>query len=165
MAMMCGWKILWSSKKRIRRKPLLRQSQRNNKNKRMKRARRGSPGARFPAARLIFPQAGFSVVAFVPGRSLPACWIPARAVAHGPARVRVVSPAFFRFWSWAGSQPEVSQMDAGDTYPHLLWLAEQISQEVAAVAPVVCVPDPIVAAAGRAPVAGGSHLAGAGGDI
>ena len=134
----------------------------------MKRARRGSPGARFPAARPIFLQTGFSVVAFVPGRSLPACWIPARAVAHGLARVRVVSPAFFRSWaeaeghfqSWAGSQPEVSQMDAGDTYPHLPWLAEQISQEVAAVAPVVCVPDPIVAAAGRAQVAECSHLPG-----
>src|SRR6266481_376946 len=33
MAMTSGWKILWLSRRRVRRKPLLRQSRRNNKNK------------------------------------------------------------------------------------------------------------------------------------
>ena len=112
-------------------------------------------------ARPISMQAGFSV-AYVPDRSLPACWIPARAV----ARVRVPSPALFRSWaeahfrSWAGLRPGVSQIDVGDTCLHSLGRAEQISQRVAAVAPVVCVVDLIVAAAGRARVVMRFHLPG-----
>src|SRR5713226_4770183 len=45
MAMMCGWKILWSSRRRTRQRPLLRRSRRNYKSK-MARACRGKPNSR-----------------------------------------------------------------------------------------------------------------------
>src|SRR6266849_3824320 len=149
MAMTCGWKILWSSRRRIRRKRLL-QTKRI-----LLRERRRNPGARFPAVRPISVPAGFSA-AFVPGRSLPPFCFPARAL----VRVRVLSPVLFRSWaephflfqSWAGLLSGVSQIDAGGKCPHSPGPAEQTSQG-AAVAPVVCAAVPVVAASGRALVA------------
>jgi len=102
-------------------------------------------------------QPGFSV-AFVPDRSLPACWVPARAVVHRLPRVRVLSLVVFRSWaephfhSWAGRGSAVSQTDAGDRYPHSPVPAEQISPG-AVVAPVAPVVAPIAAAVGRARLA------------
>jgi hypothetical protein len=125
----------------------------------MKRARRGNLGARFPAARPVFMQPGFSV-AFVPDRCPLACWVPARAAVHRLPRVRVLSPAVFHsgaephfvFHSWAGRRSAVSQTDAGDRYPHSPVPAEQISPG-AVVAPVAPVVAPIAAAVGRARLA------------
>ena len=96
-------------------------------------------------------------VASCPARSLPACWSPARVVAPEVARARAV------FRPWAGEraqaqvQPEASQpalpgafeIDAGDKYPRLRALAEQISQE-AAVVPVACEFAQVAAAEGLA---------------
>ena len=104
-------------------------------------------------------QAGFSV-AFVPDRSLPACWVPARAVVHRLPRVRALSPVVFHFGaephfvfhSWVGRRSAVSQTHAGDRYPHSRVPAEQISQGAVAA--------PLVAALGRAPVAACSELSG-----
>jgi hypothetical protein len=130
----------------------------------MKRGRRGNLGARFPAARPLSMQAGFNV-AFVPDRSQPVCWVPARAAVHRLPRVRALSLVVFRSWaephfqSWAARPSGVSQTHAGDKYLHSRAQVEQISQG-AVVAPVACVAGSFVAAVGRARVAACSDFPG-----